>query len=140
MTQFPLLDSFLRANWGDDLPDTVIHPNEEVLQQWGEPDERDEDHALVYYYSSALASLRASEQIVRWRFGGWQHVGNLLDFASGYGRLTRLLWKVLPKESIAVTEINTEAIAFQAERYAVRSYATTTDPLLFRPDEQYDTN
>ena len=138
VTHFALLDRFLRTHWGEDLPDTIVHPNDEMLQQWGEADERDEDHARVYYYRSGLASLRALEQIVRWRFGGWARVGNVLDFASGYGRLTRLLLKVLPKESIAITEINTEAVAFQAERYGVASYATTTDPKQFQPSERYD--
>ena len=47
--------------------------------------------ALLSYLRSGLTAFETLEQVLAWRFGSIEQVQCLLDFASGYGRVTRFL-------------------------------------------------
>ena len=83
--------------------------------------------ARADYFADGVRILALLRQLAAWRFGALARVGSLLDFAGGYGRLTRLLVHELPAERIAVAEILPAALVFQRERFGVA--ALPSDPV-----------
>ena len=138
LEHLPLLRAYLPEQFPDGPPDLRIHTNDEMVQQWGEPDERDPDHALVYYYRGARFSENAIRQVVDWRFGGFDKIDRLLDFASGYGRVTRMLMRHMPASRITVTEINREAVMFQRDELGVDARMSASEPAAFQCEHRFD--
>jgi 2-polyprenyl-3-methyl-5-hydroxy-6-metoxy-1,4-benzoquinol methylase len=130
--------AYLSAQAPDLAIDGTIHPNDEMLFPGGDFAAQSRDDTLALYYRNGFQMCRALEQIVEWRFGGFGNVGALLDFASGYGRLTRFLVHKLPKERITVSEILEEAVDFQTSRFGVDGIASATNPADFECDRQFD--
>ncbi|HEX4954334.1 MAG TPA: class I SAM-dependent methyltransferase [Thermoanaerobaculia bacterium] len=118
--------------------DTLIHPADEMLGFLTEAHGGDPTRGRVAYFVSGLAIFDAYRQLVTWRFGGWQGVGRLLDFASGFGRVTRLLVRHLPPERVSIAEIVPEAVHFQAERFGVHALASARHPDDFSCGERFD--
>jgi hypothetical protein len=75
--------------------DTAVHADDEMLRtlHYGYGERR--DAALAMYFSSGRALWRTIREVLLWRFGELPRIERLLDFAAGYGRVTRF----------AVTEI-----------------------------------
>ncbi|HNZ97272.1 MAG: class I SAM-dependent methyltransferase [Acidobacteria bacterium] len=87
--------------------------------------------ARADYFADGVRILSLLRQLVAWRWGSWERVGSLLDFAAGYGRLTRLLVHTLPPERLAVAEILPGALDFQRERFGVATLPSTAQPERF---------
>jgi SAM-dependent methyltransferase len=83
--------------------------------------------AFFRYIESALRSFAVYRQLVD-RLGGFEALDAVLDFGSGYGRLTRMLRQSLPRERIWVSDIYPEAVAWQAETFGVNGLVSVTDP------------
>lgn len=115
-----------------------IHPQDEMLAFLLAAHDGDRDQALLAYFSSGERLLKAFGQVVSWRFGGWGGVGKLLDFASGYGRVTRHLVRELLPERIWIAEILPEAVAFQRSTFGVNALASSGRPADFEPGERFD--
>ncbi len=118
--------------------DTYIHPTDEMLGFLTEAHGGDPMRGRVAYFLSALAIFDAYHQLVSWRFGGWDRVGRLLDFASGFGRVTRLLVRHLPPDRVSIAEIVPEAVQFQGERFGVHALPSALDPAGFSCGERFD--
>jgi SAM-dependent methyltransferase len=137
--QSSLASEYLRAQLGERRAiDETIHPNDEMLTKGGDFAAHSRDDTLTLYYRSGYEMLRAIEQIAAWRFGGLENVNALLDFASGYGRLTRHLLQRLPADRITVSDILAEAVAFQQTQFGVRGIVSATKPVEFECDERFD--
>jgi hypothetical protein len=78
--------------------DVAIDARDEMLTFLVEGMEGDRDRALFTYFRSGLSIADAMLQILHWRFGSLPDRGpsKILDFASGYGRVTRFLVRELP--------------------------------------------
>lgn len=118
--------------------DLGIHPDDEMLGFSRQNHQGDSDLALAEYVQSGLRVVASLRQLVRWRFGSWSNVRNVLDFASGYGRVTRFLVRELPPERVTVSEIVEPALAFQHERFGVRTLASAIEPGDVATDERFD--
>ncbi len=139
LNDFPLLSAYLRAENGDPgAINTTIHPNDEMLQHVGDSDQQDLDHLLVHYFRTGQSMCSTIEQIARWRFGSFHRVSRLLDFASGYGRLTRFLVRKIPRERITIAEINAEAVDFQVQQFNVEGLPSVSDPAGFVCEKRFD--
>ena len=137
--QSPLAKAYLRAQLGnEDAIDGTIHPNDEMFTEGGDFAAHSPDDTRTLYYRSGFEMLRAIEQIAAWRFGGLENVGAILDFASGYGRLTRHLVHRLPADHITVSDILGEAVAFQQSQFGVRGFVSMTKPHELERDERFD--
>ncbi len=90
------------------------------------------------YFTSGVYLLKIVEQLVLWKFGSFEGVRSFLDFASGYGRLTRFLVQDLPAERIWVSDIQAEAVAFQRSELGVHGFVSTLDPDALECDELFD--
>lgn len=90
------------------------------------------------YFADGVRIVALLRRLAAWRWGGLDRVGSLLDFAAGYGRLTRLLVHELPAERIAVAEILPGALAWQRERLGVAALPSDPVPDRFVCDRTFD--
>jgi SAM-dependent methyltransferase len=88
----------------------------------------DRERALYGYFQSGAAVAAAMGQVVRWRHGDPRRIGRLLDFASGYGRVTRFLLRLVPPEKLWVSDIYADGVRFQERRLGVHGIVSTLLP------------
>ncbi|MGZ4169252.1 MAG: hypothetical protein ACXVSA_21270, partial [Solirubrobacteraceae bacterium] len=74
--------------------------------------------ALAYVRAGA-SMMDVIERVAAWHFGDISKVGSVLDFAAGYGRSTRFLVHHLPRGTVTVGEIQSDALDFQAREFGV---------------------
>lgn len=116
----------------------AIHADDEMLDFLAATRGGDRDRALADYFLSGFQVAAVLGQLLdRW-FGGTARAGSVLDFASGYGRVTRFLVRALPPERLAVADVYPGGVRFQRERFGVRGLVSTDDPAGFSPDERFD--
>jgi len=137
--RYPLASEYLRAQLGCAAGiDATVHPNDEMCIAGGELDAQDPDNVLTLYLRNGFEMCTTVEQIARWRFGALDRASVLLDFASGYGRLTRFLVHKLPAERITVSDVVGEAVEFQVAQFGVAGITSATDPDAFECDRRFD--
>lgn len=78
------------------------------------------------------------EQILRWTGRSWQDVRQYLDFASGYGRSTRFVMRVMPRERISISDIVAPAVEFQRDYLGVHGFVSCVAPEEVEFDREYD--
>lgn len=104
----------------------------------------DRDRALFQYFQSGESIARCLGQVLRWCFGPPGNPGDpgrlhsLLDFASGYGRVTRFLVREVPPERVWVADVYAEGVRFQAERFGVHALVSSIRPEDFVCAERFD--
>jgi SAM-dependent methyltransferase len=123
--------------------DLAIDARDEMLGFLGDVFEGDRDRALFGYFRSGASIADSLGQVLRWRFGG-DRFGNtgrpvkLLDFASGYGRVTRFLVREVPPGHVWVADVYAEGVRFQEERFGVHGIVSTIRPEDFTCAERFD--
>lgn len=95
----------------------------------------DFDLAIADYFQSGARIVESLRQIVDWRFGGFDRLERYLDFASGWGRVTRFLTAELPAERIWIAEIVAPAVDFQRRELGVHGLFSVADPREFVPED-----
>jgi SAM-dependent methyltransferase len=95
----------------------------------------DRDRALTSYFQSGIEQFQLVRHVARWRDN---RPRRMLDFASGYGRLTRFLVHESLADQIVVSDILDGGMAFQSEEFGVRTLPSTTLPDDFVCDERFD--
>ena len=100
--------------------------------------ENDLGIAAFKFVEAGLRRYDAYDQLVSQVFGGFDRLDSVLDFASGYGRLTRVLVQRLAKEQIWVSDIYREAIAWQLKTYGVQGFYSTPSPRDLRHERVHD--
>ncbi|MEM7481551.1 MAG: class I SAM-dependent methyltransferase [Acidobacteriota bacterium] len=141
----PLVAAFWQA-LGTSSPTErlAVHPSDEMLAFLVDQHRGDRDQALAHYLRSGHAIADAYLQIIRWHFGtGYSEdvgasVDSLLDFASGFGRVTRFLVESIPAERVWVSDLYDEGVAFQRKTLGVQGFPSTVDPKEFHCEERFD--
>jgi SAM-dependent methyltransferase len=131
----PMVDALLRTRvprW-EEL-NRAIDERDDMLDFSLQLFEHDRDRALENYFRNALEQFGLVRHIARWR----GPVRRMLDFASGYGRLTRLLVHDRLAEEVTVSDILEGGMEFQAAQFGVRTILSTTQPEDFAAPERYD--
>jgi SAM-dependent methyltransferase len=85
--------------------------------------------ALVNYFRCGLTAWRLLRDVLAWRFADCDDA-RILDFAAGYGRMTRFVVAERPAGSVSAAEIDPAAVEFQRRRFGVPAY-----PSGYRPEE-----
>jgi SAM-dependent methyltransferase len=122
--------------------DVAIDDRDEMLAFLIEGMEGDRDRALFTYFHSGLSIADGLLQVLRWRFG--ERPVKILDFASGYGRVTRFLVRELsplpplPPDNLWVSDVYEDGLRFQRERLGVHAVPSTVRPEDFVLDETFD--
>lgn len=135
----PLVDALLadlRLDRGG--VDLTIDERDEMLGFLVEACERDRDRALFTYFRTGASIAGSMLQVLRWRFGDPGRVGRLLDFASGYGRVTRFLVREVPPERVWVSDVYAGGVEFQERRFGVPGLVSTIRPEDFACGERFD--
>jgi SAM-dependent methyltransferase len=134
----PYVRAFL-ADQGiaDGALDLAIDDRDEMLSFLVQSHAGDRERALFAYFRSGLSIADSMTQILRWRFGGLTDV-RLLDFASGYGRVTRFFLRDLPAERVWVSDVYADGVRFQEERFGVHGIVSTVRPEDFVRSERFD--
>ena len=96
------------------------------------------EKACLRYYGNGRRILDAVRQLVDWHFQGFNRLDSFLDFASGYGRLTRFLIQELPPEKIWISDIDGSAVKFQIEQFGVHGMVSTAKPLEYNTVRGFD--
>jgi SAM-dependent methyltransferase len=118
--------------------DLGVHEEDEMWRIFYYRGSQNFDQSLVMYFHSGWKIWSTYRQILAWRFGEPGRVGKILDFASGYGRVTRFIVHDIPPERVWVSDISARGVEFQRQRFGVHGIVSTADPADFRCDERFD--
>jgi hypothetical protein len=92
--------------------------------------------ALFKYIESGLRMFDVYRQAVA-RLGGFHRLGPVLDFGSGWGRLTRFLAHYHHLDRIWASDLYHDAVAWQAETFGVNGLVSVSDPDRFAFSQQH---
>ncbi|HVT61409.1 MAG TPA: class I SAM-dependent methyltransferase [Thermoanaerobaculia bacterium] len=135
----PLVRALLAdEGMGGGRVDVTIDPRDEMLGFLVQSHLGDRDRALFTYLQSGMSIADSLCQILRWRFGDVTRVGKLLDFASGYGRVTRFLVREVPPEKVWVSDVYAAGVEFQQRRFGVHGIVSTVRPEDFHCAAAFD--
>ena len=118
--------------------DLAIDDRDEMLGFLVDTYEGDRDRALFGYFRSGASIADSLGQVLRWWFGAPGRAAKVLDFASGYGRVTRFLVREIPPERVWVADVYAEGVRFQEERFGVHGIVSTILPEDFACAERFD--
>ncbi len=130
----PVVDLLLR----DQPVDRSIDAEDEMLLFARQMHEGDEDAALAAYFRDGASVASAVRQLAGWHAGGLDKLGAMLDFASGYGRVTRFLVREMPPERLWVSDIYPQAVQFQRATFGVHGLQSAPDPADFASEQRFD--
>lgn len=115
-----------------------IHAEDEMLLHYLNLHPGNRDQALVLYFDSGRRIWRTMETLLRWRFGAVPPHFQLLDFASGYGRVTRFAMLDIPPECFWVSDIYAGGVRFQEQAFGVHGLVSHADPAQLACAETFD--
>ncbi len=116
---------------------TKIHPSDQ-MHTFVASVLDNEEAARFHYFRTGAQLMDVLRQLVEWKFGSFANAGTLLDFASGYGRLTRFLLQEMPAGRVWVSDIQAEAVLFQEKEFGVNGFVSATDPANLNCAEKFD--
>lgn len=134
--EHPFVEAFLEHFCGRRLA-REIHPGDSMLDFCRWQFHGDRDHALVHYFYSGWLACQAYERLLRDRFGDRRGL-EILDFASGYGRVVRHLVARRPDDRVTVAEVLPQAVAFQRRLLGVEGLVSSADPEDFTAPGDFD--
>ena len=132
----PLADA-LFAELGA-VPARAIDARDEMLDFLAAAQAGDRERGLCQYFRSGASIADSLGQVLRWRFGEPGRPVRVLDFASGYGRVTRFLVREIPPERVWVADVYADGVRFQEERFGVHGLVSTVRPEDFSCGERFD--
>jgi len=118
---------------------------EDFLYQYllGDPDEADLDrrraHVTEYYFLDGDRSARRLDALVKKFYSKpcAERIA-LLEFASGYGLVSRHLRKMHDRYELIAYDIHPQAIEFLRERMQINAILSSHSPQEFTPDRTFD--
>jgi SAM-dependent methyltransferase len=116
-----------------------IHADDEMLHFFLYSQGRELDQAAAMYLDSGRRIWDTERQILAWRFGPppWRQ-RRILDFASGYGRVTRHIVADVSPADVWVSDIYAEGVGFQERHLGVHGIVSATRPESFACDLTFD--
>jgi SAM-dependent methyltransferase len=95
------------------------------------------DAAALLYFSVGRLIADSIGSVLAWRFGD-RRPRRALDFAAGFGRVTRFLVRRLAPETITVAEVDPAALEFHRRAFGIETMLSPPDAASFRPGGEYD--
>jgi trans-aconitate methyltransferase len=109
---------------------TAIHKNDVMLAYHLYKNAPNATEGLESYYRVGIRAVQALAQVASQQ--GWQPQ-TILDFGSGYGRMSRFLPQAFPGASVIPTEVKPEAMAFQEQTFGFKGVTHGSAPDGFQP-------
>jgi SAM-dependent methyltransferase len=100
--------------------------------------EGQEEQAMLAYFKSAQEIVDRVDQVIQWHHQGWHKIDHFLEFACGYGRLTRFWLEKLGKEKVSASDIYTNAVNFVSQELGVHGIYSVVDPSSYHCEEKFD--
>ena len=122
---------------GGKVINPTVHANDEMFRYSCEFCAERPLGAMAYF-RAGLSIYDLVAYVADWAFGGLQNVHSFLDFASGYGRFTRVLAAQYPPEQIWASDILPETVGFQQREFGVNAFLSTTSPEQTQPGLLFD--
>ncbi len=94
--------------------------------------------AYTYYITSGAHMMSILQTIAAKKWKSFANINSLLDFASGYGRLTRYTVELIKPEQIWISDIKQGAIKFQIQQFNVNGVVSCEDPDHFFINKKFD--
>src|ERR1700681_2927836 len=123
---------------GHSLPCTAIHPDDYMLRFFMGHHWNHRETAWFDYFRSGWSASRTVYRLLTWHFGDKARSIRLLDFASGFGRVTRFLVQHLAPEQIWVSDIFEEGVKFQRQWFGVQGFRSSAEPENLICNERFD--
>jgi len=115
-----------------------IHPHDQMLLFKGRDSKEKRDFAARSYFEIGSNVTDSIRQLMQWKFGRVENVHKFLDFASGYGRVTRFLVQHIAPSRLWVSDILTEAVKFQKANLGVQGFVSVSDPDQLEVADRFD--
>jgi SAM-dependent methyltransferase len=96
------------------------------------------ERALVHYFRSGLSAIATIAQVLRWHAGRGGPEPRILDFASGFGRVTRFLVTMVPADRVWVADVQGAGVEFQRQHLGVHGIVSGLEPSAFDVDRTFD--
>ncbi|MEM9022161.1 MAG: methyltransferase domain-containing protein [Bacteroidota bacterium] len=100
--------------------------------------EEDFTKTYISYLLNGLNPMNICRRLAEHKFGRMSEMESFLDFASGYGRLTRYLITEMDPKKVWVSDIKEKATDFQVTEFGVHGVPSSYDPKEFQPGRQFD--
>jgi SAM-dependent methyltransferase len=94
--------------------------------------------ALHHYLTIGYNGFSIVKEFVEAIHGPQKFEGQILDFASGYGRVTRFLAAYFGAGHICTSDIKSEAVEFQIKQFQVNGFTSSYDPTQLKPNQTFD--
>lgn len=94
--------------------------------------------ALHHYLTIGYNGFSIVKSFVEAIQGPQKFEGQILDFASGYGRVTRFLTAYFGANHIYTSDIKSEAVEFQIKQFRVNGFTSSYDPSQLKPNQTFD--
>ena len=108
------------------------------LLQMGRSHFHDDEVARLTYYRYGAWAVDDIRQVVNWRYGGFQHVPRLLEFACGFGQQTRYLVQHVNRERIWCSDADPTAVDFVRHAFGVQGFTSSRFPGATWCDDRFD--
>ena len=132
----PLVDAFLAPRVpGVEALSRAVDERDDMLDFAIKLFEHDRDAAISNYFQNGFEQFELVRHVASWRPG---RPKAMLDFASGYGRLTRFLVHQHLADEVTVSDILEGGMEFQAAQFGVKTLRSTTLPEHFPATRRYD--
>jgi SAM-dependent methyltransferase len=93
---------------------------------------------VLDYYKVGEAVMEVVGDMIRHAGIEFGSIRSVLDFASGYGRVTRFLIQKVPPSFVTVSDIDCDAVDFCRKAFGVQGFYSSRDPEDCRIPGQYD--
>ena len=135
----PVSTAFLASRFARGVrPELAVHADDEMLAFALAARAGEQDAALAEYLWNGRWIADTVLALSAGRLGGARGIGRLLDFACGYGRLTRWLAAELGAHRLVVSDIVAPAVEFQRARFGVEGFVSTARPEDLPCHERFD--
>ncbi len=105
----------------------VISPEDEMYITSRNSTEQ-KDTAKYLYFIIGRECFKSIENIIRFSGKSFREVRTFLDFACGYGRVTRFLIQEIESTKVWVSDIYKDAVDFQKKYFMVNGFYSETEP------------
>lgn len=107
------------------------------MYRYGFPEWETDPVAAFNYFNTALQQMHAIDHALEAAGRRLEDLDSMLDFAAGFGRLTRFLIERLPAERVWVSDIQPSSMDFQRKTFGVHAITSAIEPDQFQPGRKF---
>ena len=134
--KFDPVEALMRGTPWEAAP-REVSPRDEMYRAALAQMHGDPELARFEYFKTGTTIAEAHAQILRRHFGATTPI-TLLDFASGYGRVTRFFGCLLDSGAIWVADLQRDAVDFQVQTLGVHGFYSTELPSQLDGTRRFD--